>query len=76
MVKILVNSLPEKTEDCPFAITNKSNWCLSNCSLKCNHYADSEGHSHFTNAPNRITCSLHANKKCPYLQVLYGSVSW
>lgn len=69
MVKILVNSLPEKPNDCPFAITSKSDWCLSNCSLKCNRYANGEGYIHFTNSTNRITCSLHENKECPYLQL-------
>lgn len=76
MVKILVNSLPEKPEDCPFAITSRSSHCLSNCSLKGNFYANYDGYTHFTNSPNRVTCSLHENKECSYLQVLYGSASW
>jgi hypothetical protein len=75
-VKILVNSLPEKPADCPFAITSRHNQCLSNCSLKCNLRADHDGHTHFTNSPNGITCDLHANKKCRHLQVLYSSASW
>ena len=76
MVKILVNSLPTKPEDCPFAITSRGSHCLSNCSLKCNLRANHDGYTLFTNCPNGITCDLHANKKCRHLQVLYGSASW
>ena len=75
-IKILVNSLPENPEDCPFAIINRDKRCLANCQLKCNNIDDGIRYECFSYSPNSVTCNLHANKKCRHLQVLYGSASW
>lgn len=68
MVKILVNSLPDKPEDCPFAIINRDKRCLANCQLKCNHSDDSILYERFSYSPSNVTCSLHENKTCPYMR--------
>lgn len=67
MIKILVNEFPEKPEDCPFAIINRDKRCLANCQFKCNHSDDSILYERFSYSPSNVTCSLHENKKCPYL---------
>lgn len=75
MIKILVDNLPEKSEDCPFAIMAGNDILghevIPNCQLKGNHYADNDLYDRFSYSPNRDTCSLHDNKECPYLRVLY-----
>ena len=73
MVKILVNSLPKKPEDCPFAIMAGhdilGNEVFPNCQFKGNHYSDGDLYDHFSFSPHRNTCNLSENKECPYLQV-------
>ena len=76
MVKILTNGLPETPNECPFAIINRDKRCLVNCQLKCNHSNNSILYEHFSYSPSNVTCNLHENKECPYLQVLYSSASW
>lgn len=68
MVKILVDRFPEKPEDCPFAIINRDKRCLANCQLKCNNIDDGVRYECFSYAPSNVTCSLHENKKCPYMR--------
>lgn len=64
MIKIIVASLPDKSEDCPFAISCKwDNMCLPNCLLKHNDTLRNP-HEEFNYTQTCYTCNT---KTCPFL---------
>lgn len=71
-MKIIVDELPKRSRDCLYAelpqyeVDSKVQ-PLPNCQLKCNTFPMTDGFP-FSYAPNRFTCSLDANKVCPYLK--------
>lgn len=74
-MKILVNKLPDKPEQCLFCIDYAGKFeypCKCRLMLEGRDYDN--GLTWSVRSPNN--CVLYNNKPCPYLQVLYGSVSW
>lgn len=75
-MKLLVNKLPDKPEQCLFSI--KPPMSESEYPCKCKLMLDMTDYDYGITWSMRSynNCVLHENKSCPYLQVLYGSVSW
>ena len=72
-MKILVNELPDKPEQCLFCIDSRGTF-PSKCKLRLDN--SDYGDSLMWSFNSHNNCVLYKNKPCPYLQVLYGSVSW
>ena len=72
-MKIFVDKLPEKPEECLFCIDSNRTF-PSKCKLRLDgmDYGDPLMWSFIDNN----NCVLYKGEPCPYLQVLYGSVSW
>ena len=75
-MKLLVNKLPDTPEQCVFSMEPPANSYTypCKCRLKLNTTDYDYGLSWSVHSWNN--CVLYKNKPCPYLQVLYGSVSW
>lgn len=72
-MKILVNKLPDTPEQCLFCIKSDDTF-PSKCKLRLDNTDYDEPLIWSMRSNNN--CVLHKNEACPYLQVLYGSVSW
>lgn len=72
-MKILVDKLPDTPEQCLFCIKSHDIF-PSKCKLRLenNDYGDPL----IWSMRCRNACALCKGEPCPYLQVLYGSVSW
>lgn len=70
-VKIIVNRVPERAGECPFAIHNHSEISTPPhiCRLKCNNEYAVDRMQTFSSS-QRQNCSLETNEECPYLKGL------
>lgn len=80
-MKLLVDKLPKTPKDCIFAIhavheRRGKPKHLVNCGLKRNiPFELLMGSMTFTYTPNEATCSLCADKKCPFLKEDKGVIN-
>lgn len=72
-MKILVNELPDKPEQCLFCIESHDTF-PSKCKLRLDN--TDYGEPLLWSMRSNNNCVLCKGEPCPYLQVLYGSVSW
>lgn len=72
-MKILVNKLPDAPEQCMFCIKPYDIF-PSKCKLRLDD-AD-YGNGLIWSMTSNNNCVLYKEEICPYLQILYGSVSW
>lgn len=75
-MKILVNKLPDKPEQCLFCIEPPTYAIEYPCKCKFMLNATDYDDGLIWSKISYNNCSLCNNKPCPYLQVLYGSASW
>ena len=72
-MKIFVNKLPDKPEQCLFCIDSHGTF-PSKCKLRLDNTDYGEPLTWSFSSHNN--CVLCKGESCPYLQVLCGSVSW
>lgn len=70
---MLVNKLPDTPEQCMFCIKSVGIF-PSKCKLRLND--GDYGSGLIWSMKSYNNCVLYKEESCPYLQVLYGSVSW
>ena len=65
-MKIIVDELPSKPEDCLFTKFCVNERCIPNCLFRSRpHWADFE--NSFSPRPNKMNCVLADGKDCPFL---------
>jgi hypothetical protein len=69
MMKLLVNTLPKTSSECPFAIKCHDNFFSANCKLKMNSEYDWQYLS-FSNGSCHPCCSLDKEEECPHLMTI------
>lgn len=75
-MKVLIDKMPDMAEQCSFSVKPPMN--AYNYPCKCRLMLDTTDYDYGLSWSVRShnNCALYKNEPCPYLQVLYGSVSW